>query len=154
MTISIGPTDPTSADAEHCLRAYFADLAVLFEEDVALEDHDLGDPGEMTPPRGVFLVARLGDRPVGCGVLTTLEPGTGYIQRMWVDGSMRGRGLGSRILAQLEEHAREFGHRRIRLYTHRNLESARALYLRRGYVEVEPFFEEAPFADHFFEKAL
>jgi len=115
------------------------------------------------PPRGVFLMARRGvgsdgdessGEPVGCGTLSTLEAGVGYISRMWVHESARGQGLGGRLLGELECYAREFGHHTIRLYTHRNLAAAQNLYRRKGYVEVELFFENAPFADHFFEKRL
>ncbi len=40
---------------------------------------------ELAFPRGAFLVVHIGDRPVGCGAVRTLETGTAEIKRMWVD---------------------------------------------------------------------
>ena len=103
---------------------------------------------ELVPPRGVFLVARQAEKPVGCGALTTLSPGVGYLTRMWVAEAVRGVGLGRRLLAALEEWASRLGHDRVRLYTDRRLPEAQALYRRAGYQEVPPFFDDdAPFAD-------
>ena len=153
--IVIGPVPPTGNEVDYCIRSYFDDLEPLFGAQLTLEDYPLPEGSE--PPTGVFLMARRltdsgEDELVGCGVLSTLEDGVGYVSRMWVHQSARGQGLGRRILDSLEDHAIRFGHRRVRLYTHASLAQAQALYRRSGYREVEPFFEEAPFADVFFEK--
>jgi ribosomal protein S18 acetylase RimI-like enzyme len=72
---------------------------------------------------------------------------------MWIAPSARGLGLGRRLLAELEEHARRRGARAVRLETNRALVEAIALYRSAGYVETEPFNDE-PYADHWFEKEL
>lgn len=155
--IVIEAVEPVGDDVDYCIRSYYDDLEPLFEATLTLEEHPL--PKGLEPPTGVFLMARRRsesgeDEPVGCGTLSTLEDGVGYVSRMWVHESARGLGLGSRILAELEGYAREFGHRIVRLFTQRSLTAAQQLYRRRGYVEVEPFFEETLFADHYFEKTL
>ena len=107
----------------------------------------------MSPPHGCFLIARLNDRPIGCGGLRTLEPGMGEIKRMWVSADARGMGVAWRLLGALEEHARQLGMRRVRLDTNRVLTQAQAMYRKAGYVGIERF-NDNPYANFWFEKAL
>ena len=72
---------------------------------------------------------------------------------MWVAGSVRGLGVGRRLLGAVEEHARASGVRTLRLETNRALVEAIALYRSAGYREVAAFNAE-PFAHHWFEKHL
>jgi ribosomal protein S18 acetylase RimI-like enzyme len=72
---------------------------------------------------------------------------------VWVADSVRGLGIGRRLLVELERHASQRGARTVRLETNRNLTEAIALYRSAGYVEVPPFNDE-PFAHHWFEKRL
>ena len=108
---------------------------------------------EMTPPAGLFLVASLYGEPVGCGALKFRGDGPADIKRMWVSPSVRGLGLGRRILAELEADARARGARLVRLETNRTLTEAIALYRTSGYREV-PAFNAEPYAHHWFEKKL
>ena len=72
---------------------------------------------------------------------------------MWVAPRARGLGLGRRLLAELEAHARAAGVHTLRLETNRALTEAIALYRASGYQEVEPFNDE-PHAHHWFAKPL
>ena len=72
---------------------------------------------------------------------------------MWVAQSVRGLGLGRRLLTTVEEHARVAGAQVLRLETNRALTEAIALYRSAGYQEVAAFNNE-PFAHHWFEKDL
>jgi hypothetical protein len=72
---------------------------------------------------------------------------------MWVDPSMRGLGLGRRLLSALEDEAADLGSVRVRLETNRALREAIALYRSAGYREV-PAFNDEPHAHHWFEKRL
>jgi ribosomal protein S18 acetylase RimI-like enzyme len=72
---------------------------------------------------------------------------------MWVAESVRGLGVGRRLLAELEARARDHGARSVRLDTNRNLTEALAMYRSAGYVEV-PRFNDEPFAHHWFRKEL
>ena len=150
--IAIGPEDPTSADARWCLGRYFAELDERFEE-----GFDPGaplPPEDLTPPAGAFLLARFNGQPAACGVLRALEPGTAEIKRMWVDRPHRGLGLGRRMLRALEDKALELGNTRVVLDTNRALDEAKAMYRANGYVEIPPYSDENPYADHWFEKRL
>ena len=105
------------------------------------------------PPAGLFLVARTLQEPVGCGGLKVSAPGTGEIKRLWVADSVRGLGIGQRILDALEDEARGLGLERLRLDTNKALTEAQALYAKNGYREVPPFNDD-PYPDHWFEKRL
>ena len=72
---------------------------------------------------------------------------------MWVAPRARGLGLGRRLLAELERHARAAGVRTLRLDTNRALTEAIGLYRAAGFEEIERFNDE-PHADHFFAKSL
>jgi ribosomal protein S18 acetylase RimI-like enzyme len=100
-----------------------------------------------------MLVARLAGRPVGCGVLKRTGPGVIDIKRMWVDPSLRGRGLGRRLLGRLVHEAGAFEVDEVRLETNRALVEAIALYRAEGFIEVEPFNDE-PHAHHWFSRKL
>jgi GNAT superfamily N-acetyltransferase len=151
--VSIAPENPSSADARWCLAHYFAELGERFEERF--------DPGrtlpaeskDLIPPSGAFVLARFDGQPAGCGALKTLSPEIGEIMRMWVDRAHRGLGIGTRILDALEEQAVALGHRRVRLYTNRSLDEAKAMYRSNGYLEVARYNDD-PYADHWFEKRL
>jgi DNA-binding MarR family transcriptional regulator/GNAT superfamily N-acetyltransferase len=150
--VEITAEAPDSADARWCIDQYFRELAARFETGFDPAMSISASAEELTPPAGVFVVARLGGQPIGCGGLKLKERNIGEIKRMWVRADARGLGVGRRILENLETFAREFGVRALRLETNRTLEEARALYRKCGYREVEPFNDE-PYAHHWFEKA-
>jgi DNA-binding MarR family transcriptional regulator/GNAT superfamily N-acetyltransferase len=151
--IGIAGENPSSPDARWCLAHYFTELGTRFEErfdparTLPVRSEDL------VPPSGAFLLARFSGQPAGCGGLKTVGPQVGEIVRMWVDGAHRGLGIGTRILEELERRAAALGHRRVRLYTNRSLEEAKAMYRRNGYREIARYNDD-PYADHWFEKEL
>jgi DNA-binding MarR family transcriptional regulator/GNAT superfamily N-acetyltransferase len=144
---------PTSRDAEFCLGEYYRELALRF--DCGFDPAQSLSPttGEFAPPHGVFLVMRLNGRTVGCGAFKSIRPGAAYLKRMWVKDSVRGLGLGKRLLQALEDRARSDGHRVACLETNKTLVEARKLYIACGYREVAPFNDE-PYAHYWFEKPL
>jgi GNAT superfamily N-acetyltransferase len=97
---------------------------------------------EVTPPRGVFLVAYLDRRPVGCGALRPL-PDAGAdvaeIKRMYTSPSARRRGVSRAVLARLESEATGFGYRRLYLQTGLRQPEAMALYGASGYRRIANF---------------
>jgi DNA-binding MarR family transcriptional regulator/GNAT superfamily N-acetyltransferase len=151
--VEINPVDPTHPDARRCIAAYFAELDRRSESGFDPSAGVSAEPHELRPPAGVLLVAYLGAEPVGCGALKCHKQAPSEIKRMWVADSVRGLGIGRRLLVELERHASQRGARTVRLETNRNLTEAIALYRSAGYVEVPPFNDE-PFAHHWFEKRL
>jgi DNA-binding MarR family transcriptional regulator/GNAT superfamily N-acetyltransferase len=151
--VEIRPVDPAEPDARQCLRSYFAELERRSGAPFDPTTGSTAEPHEVRPPAGLFLVAYLGDAPIGCGALKHFPGRASDIKRMWVAEPARGRGIGRRLLAELEARAAEHGARTVRMETNGALTEAIALYLSAGYVEV-PAFNDEPFADHWFEKRL
>jgi GNAT superfamily N-acetyltransferase len=89
----------------------------------------------------VFLVGRVGGRPVACGALRRLDAGTGEIKRMYVAPGSRGTGVGRRVLDELERHARALGLRRLVLETGDVQAEALRLYERAGFTRIPCFGE-------------
>jgi ribosomal protein S18 acetylase RimI-like enzyme len=129
--------DACSADAARLTADLSAELARRYDH----ADDGSGHfrPEDVAVPRSVFLVGRLGGRPVACGAVRPLEGDVGEVKRMYVEPAARGRQLGKRLLAALEEAARSMGYVAVRLETaHRQPEAIR-LYESAGYRRIEPF---------------
>ena len=151
--VDVRPADPRDPDARACIAAYFAELGRRFDTGF--------DPGrslpatdeDLVPPAGLLLLARLHGEPVGCAALKVHGQEPAEVKRMWVADSVRGLGVGRRLLGAVEEHALASGVRTLRLETNRALPEAIALYRSAGYREV-PAFDDEPYADHWFEKRI
>ncbi len=151
--VAVAVADPRDPAARACMAAYFAELAERFDAGF--------DPGlsisagdaELTPPKGLVLLATLHGEPLGIGALKLHGAGPAEIKRMWVARAARGLGLGRRLLSELERCAAERGVRVVRLETNRSLEEAITLYRSAGYREV-PAFNDETYAHHWFEKDL
>jgi DNA-binding MarR family transcriptional regulator/GNAT superfamily N-acetyltransferase len=151
--VQVEPADAASDDARRCLAAYYDELARRFPGgfDPGRSLHP--DTREFAEPTGLFVLARLHGRAVGCGAVLFHDDEPAYIKRMWVDDTVRGMGVGRRILVVLEQAAREHGAASVTLETNASLTEAIAMYRASGYVEVAPFNDEV-YADHWFEKRL
>ncbi|HEY6874857.1 MAG TPA: bifunctional helix-turn-helix transcriptional regulator/GNAT family N-acetyltransferase [Candidatus Dormibacteraeota bacterium] len=145
--------DPSTRDARWCLEQYFAELNERFDAGFDPGRGISADPEELVPPAGLFVIARLRGRPVGCGALKFHGRAPTELKRMWISRDVRGLGVGRRLLADLERRTAAAGARVVRLETNRNLKEAIALYRSSGYREVAAFNDE-PYAHHWFEKRL
>jgi GNAT superfamily N-acetyltransferase len=145
--------DPGSADAQSCVGQYFAELNARFNTGFDPSQSISADIAELTPPAGLFLIARAAGRPVGCGALKFHAGAPAELKRMWVARDARGLGVGRRLLAELEREARAAGVEVLHLETNASLTEAIALYRGSGFVEV-PAFNGEPYAHHWFEKRL
>jgi DNA-binding MarR family transcriptional regulator/GNAT superfamily N-acetyltransferase len=151
--IRIAVTDPRQPGAREARDHYFAELGRRFPEGfdagtgIQVADDDL------TPPAGLLLLATLRGRPVGCAVAKVHDGGWAHAKRMWVADSVRGLGLGRRLLTTLEDEVRRLGVGVLRLETHSSLHEAIGLYRSAGYREIGPFNDEV-YAHHWFEKPL
>jgi putative acetyltransferase len=110
------------------------------------------DPSEVAPGSGIFLIARVGDRPLGCGALRRLRedslvrelgPDVGEVKRMFVAREARGQGIGRALLARLEDEARALGLVQLVLETGIRQTEALALYERAGFKSIPPYGEYA-----------
>jgi DNA-binding MarR family transcriptional regulator/GNAT superfamily N-acetyltransferase len=149
-SVTIEVEDAESTDAKSCVAAYFAELDRRFEDgfDPGSGGYASSKAGE---ERSVFLLARLEERPVGCGAVKARDDDAAEIKRMWVAPQARGLGIARRILDRLEDEARALGCRRVRLDTNRSLAEAQAMYRKAGYRETTRYNDNS-YADYWFEK--
>jgi DNA-binding MarR family transcriptional regulator/GNAT superfamily N-acetyltransferase len=152
-SVKVDVEAPDSTDARRCLDAYFRELAERFQSGFDAAADDSARAEDMTPPSGLFVIARLDGEAVGCGGFKRIDTATGEIKRVWTALSARGSGVARRVLRTLETAARESGLKTLRLDTNRALTEAHALYRSEGYREIARFSDN-PYAHHWFAKRL
>ena len=118
----------------------------------ALAAHHLDIPGTAYFDASLDHLSEYYDRPGRCyAVLVrdgTVIGGVGVaefdglqtgceLQKLYLDESARGQGLGYEMIRYIEGRARELGYRRIYLETHTNLSAAIHEYERSGYRRVD-----------------
>jgi GNAT superfamily N-acetyltransferase len=151
-----------SAEAAELLREYLVDVADRYyrlhegrdSTPAEIEEGLAAAPSDhLTPPTGVFLIGRYDGEPAACAGLKVVDATTVELTRVFVREERRGTGGGTRLMEAVEAAARELGAERIRLDTRLDLTAARALYLKRGYVEV-PAYCGGPYAEVWYGKDL
>jgi GNAT superfamily N-acetyltransferase len=151
--VQITSVDPEHPDAQYCLQEYVAELNRRSQRGFDPSVGATALPHEVRPPAGEFFVAYLHGEAVGCGAVKHHADAPAEIKRMWIAPRARGLGLGRRLLERLETCARAGGAHVAHIETSAVLVEALSLYRSTGWVEV-PAFNEEPFADYWFEKAL
>jgi GNAT superfamily N-acetyltransferase len=130
-----GREDFESPDVQALVLAQQVEMLELYEG-----EGDIGPPrvGAMfVEPDGVFLVVRdEGGVPVACGGVARFDETRGELKRMYVLPRFRGRGLGRRILVELEAEARRLGYRALVLETGDLQQEALGLYESAGYERI------------------
>jgi DNA-binding MarR family transcriptional regulator/GNAT superfamily N-acetyltransferase len=152
-SVEIQAVDPKHRDARYCLAEYVAELNQRSDRGFDPSVGATALPHEVRPPAGRFFVVYLHGEPIGCGAVKHHPSAPTEIKRLWIAPAARGLGLGRRLLEHLEACALASGARVARIETSAVLSEGLALYRSTGWVEVPPFNDE-PFADHWFEKAL
>lgn len=151
-SVQITALDPEHPDARYCLAEYVAELNRRSKRGFDPSVGATALPHEVRPPAGQFFVAYLHGEAVGCGAVKHHADAPAEIKRMWIAPRARGLGLGRRLLETLEACAASRA-QVARIETSAVLVEAISLYRATGWVEV-PAFNDEPFADHWFEKAL
>jgi GNAT superfamily N-acetyltransferase len=128
--------EPFEAEGpRHVVAAAEAELVARYG---GLTQDELGLTAAMfDPPAGTFLVARAdGGFVVGGVGVRPLEraPGVGEVKRLWVDPEWRRRGLGRRLMDEVESAARRLGYSSLHLATGDHQPEAVALYQAGGWV--------------------
>lgn len=97
-------------------------------------------------PGIVFWTARDSEWILGCAALKTLEDSHAEVKSMRTAAAQARQGIATRLLGTVIEHARGAGFRRLSLETGSQpfFAPARALYVRHGFVECEPFADYRP----------
>lgn len=90
----------------------------------------------LAEPASACLVAEVSGRRAGCIFLSPEAHGAARIRLFYVDASARGRGLGTRLLTGVLEHARAGNLERVRVSTFDRHPEACRLYARFGFETV------------------
>jgi putative acetyltransferase len=103
--------------------------------------HDLPPDARPRPldPASRYLLARDGERAIGCCAVEPVGPGLYELKRMFVAPDVRGTGVSTALVAESERLARSGGGVRLRLETGVRQPSAMRLYERAGYRRVPNF---------------
>ncbi|MGB3078049.1 MAG: GNAT family N-acetyltransferase, partial [Saprospiraceae bacterium] len=79
------------------------------------------------------LVAYEDGIPLGCGALKEISPDTVEIKRVYTTSQSRGKGIATKVMAELEKWAAELSFKKCILETGQNQPEAISLYHKLGY---------------------
>ena len=136
--LELSEEDPAGAEAQALIAALDTDILTRYPEQE--KTHGI-NANTLLVGGGVFLVARLGGKPVGCGAMRPLEPGVGEVKRMYVRPEARGHGISRAILTRLEDWSRGRGYHTMRLETANRQPEAIGLYESTGYHRIPKYGE-------------
>jgi len=110
---------------------------------------------QMAGPDMTLFVAREEGKAVAMGALRRHPGGIGEVKRMYTMPDHQGRGIGGRILAEIETLARREGLTSLVLETGNNFDAALRVYQRGGFRSCGPVLDYPPSPyTAFFEKPL
>ncbi len=138
------------AAAANLFTAYAKSLGFdLGFQDFSTEVNSL--PGKYGPPKGDILLAHdSDDKIIGCVALRPLQfPGCCEMKRLYVTPVGRGSGIGEKLVDAILDLASHSGYREMRLDTLSSMQKAIQLYEKRGFKQIEPYYE-TPLADTIF----
>ena len=108
----------------------------------AESNHHLDEAG-LDRPGAVFFVARQDGRALGCGALVSVDLAYGEVKSLFMLPDARGRGLGRRLLAAIEQEGQSQGLPLLRLETGIRQPEAIGLYEAAGFRRIPPFGDYA-----------
>ncbi|KQW97040.1 acetyltransferase [Massilia sp. Root418] len=144
--LQVHAADPGSPEALLLMAELSAVLAAITGD----SGQSSFDADDVRGPLARFAVARNGHgEAVGCGAFRPLEQGVAEVKRMYArhghggqggeGGDCAGGGIGSAVLAFLEQEAAALGYQALRLSTRRVNTRAVAFYAARGYRVIPNF---------------
>jgi GNAT superfamily N-acetyltransferase len=138
--------------ATELIEAMIEDVAALYGR-IDVPGAPSATPQDFSPPGGAFVALFEDDRAIAGGGVKRLDDEACEIKRMYVVPEARGRGLGRRLLEELEDEARRMGYRIVRLDTGPQQPGAQRMYQAAGYRAIGNF-NANPFASFWGEKRL
>ncbi len=149
--IVITPDNPTCSAIQELIRELDNYLATLYPPE---SRHGLDIPALLHKSVTVFL-ARLNNEPVGCGGVKFFPQGYAEVKRMYIKPAFRGKGIGKKILNQIELSAKQANIYTLRIETGIYQLEAIGLYEKLGFYRIPPFGDYQPDPlSLFFEKNL
>lgn len=105
-------------------------------------------------PHGGIILCREENEFTGCLGIRKIDNETAEMKRMWIRTGHHGKGLGSKLLEQAIELAKQCGYKKIKLDTLNYMTPAIHLYKKHGFVEVNAYYHNPNKTALFFEKLL
>ena len=136
----------------------FVDLVKLLDADTKVRDgvdHLFHIKHNKIDNINHVLIAYIAEEAVGCGAIKHYRDRTIEIKRMFVHPEARGKGIASRVLAELENWAREMNYEKCILETGKRYPEARGLYAKSGYSKIPNYDQYIGIANSVcFEKTI
>lgn len=157
----IDPRDPVAIpllqDLEREYDTRYRDVRV--EGESAATEMNRYPAERFMAPEGAFILLLEDGAAVSGGAFMRFDERTAEFKRIWTHPDHRGRGLGKRVLAELEDQARALGYSQVFLTTGPRQPEAVALYRSAGYTHLFTPEEDAErqargFGVHGFGKPL
>ncbi|NEU75493.1 GNAT family N-acetyltransferase [Hassallia byssoidea VB512170] len=147
----IYPENPTCAAIQELITELDNHLAALYPPE---SRHGLNIQALLNKSVTVFL-AKLDDKPVGCGALKLFAPLYAEVKRMYIKPAFRGKGIGKKILNEIELSAKQANIYTLRIETGIYQLEAIGLYEKLGFYRIPAFGDYKPDSlSLFFEKKL
>jgi putative acetyltransferase len=140
MSITVAVEDPRSDDVRRLIGELNAALVALTPAEFC--SHLSVDA--MAALNSSVFVARDEGAAVACGALCRHAGGIGEVKRMYTEPAYQSRGIGRRILAEIEGLARREGLTRLVLETGHRHPAAWRLYERAGFGRCSPVLDYPP----------
>jgi GNAT superfamily N-acetyltransferase len=126
--IEIRRTDSDDPDFKALVKLLDADLAARDGE-----DHSFYSQFNKIDKIRHAVVCYENGTPIGCGAIKAFDGAAMEVKRMYVSPEGRKKGIATRVLAELEQWAKELGYIRCVLETGKRQPEAIALYEKNGY---------------------
>lgn len=112
------------------------EMQVIENSEKKIDDEDLRRINEVYSGRGRFWIALDGDRVIGTVAIRDMGEGRAKLNRMFVQSSYHGKGVGQGLLEHALEHAKDQGFDEVILNTHTNMHRAHQFYEKNGFVQI------------------
>lgn len=142
----------------------YAAAAKLFEEyskwlgiDLCFQgfSEELSDLRHMyAVPHGGIILCEMNKQFVGCVAVRRIDDSRAELKRMYVQPQQQQKGIGSVLLDEALLLAKECGYKKIQLDTLSTMTPAMNLYLKNGFVEIPPYYNNPIETAVYFEKSL
>jgi len=120
----------------HSAHTDFMQLVALLDQELALRDgdeHSFYAQFNKVDAIKEVIVAYKNEFPVACGAIKAFSETAAEVKRMFVHPDYRNQGIAIKILAELEQWAKELGYSECVLETGKKQPEAIALYQKAGY---------------------
>jgi ribosomal protein S18 acetylase RimI-like enzyme len=138
-------TKPQNEAALAAIKALFEEYARSLNFSLCFQgfDQEMATfPAKYAAPSGALLLATVDGEPAGAVALWQQEPGVCEMKRLYVKPQFRKLALGRQLAEAIVAEGRAMGYRAMRLDTIKSsMATARGMYERMGFREVQPYYE-------------